>query len=126
MTMTIPNTQPDLRPDGNDAWLEQALRRDAALQRDAYIDDDGFTARVMSTLPAPAALPRWRKPALVVLWATAGLGIASALPGTMLDVAREAFRLFAARPFALSEIAAVLVVIGVATGMGTAMALRRD
>jgi hypothetical protein len=122
----MPHTHSDLRPDDVDPWLEQALAQDAALHRDTYIDDDGFTAKVMEELPAPAALPRWRKPALAGLWTLAGVGIASALPGTMLDVAREMFRLLAARPFALSEIAAVLLVVGVATGMGTAMALRKD
>ena len=40
--------------------------------------------------------------------------------------ARETFRLVSARPFALSEIAALLLVVGVATGTGTVMALRKD
>jgi hypothetical protein len=124
--MTMPHTQSDVRPDDADAWLEQALVADGALHRDSYVDDDGFTTKVMGALPAPAALPRWRKPALAGLWTIAGVGIASALPGTMFDVAREAFRLVAARPFALSEIAAALLVVGIATGMGTAMALRKD
>jgi len=44
----------------------------------------------------------------------------------MFDVARETFRLVSARPFALSEIAALLLVVGVATGTGTVMALRKD
>jgi hypothetical protein len=122
----MPHTQSDLRPDDADAWLERALADDGALHRDAYVDDGGFTAKVMNELPAPAALPRWRRPALVGLWTVAGAGIVSAVPGTMFDVARETFRLVSARPFALSEIAALLLVVGVATGMGTAMALRRD
>jgi hypothetical protein len=33
-----------------DAWLEQLLRADAA--REPYIEDTGFTARVMGALPA--------------------------------------------------------------------------
>jgi hypothetical protein len=122
----MPHTQSDLRPDDADAWLERALVADGAVHRDAYIDDSGFTARVMEALPAPAALPRWRKPALAALWTVAGIGIAFALPGTMFDVARETFRLVSARPFALSEIAALLLVVGVATGTGTVMALRKD
>jgi hypothetical protein len=122
----MPHTQSDLRPDDADAWLEHALAADVAVHRDAYIDDAGFTAKTMDALPVPVALPRWRKPALAGLWTVACVGIASALPGTMFDVARETFRLVSARPFALSEIAALLLVIGVATGMGTAMALRRD
>ena len=122
----MPHTQSDVRRDEADTWLEQALAVDGAAHRDAYIDDDGFSARVMSALPAAAALPRWRRPALAGLWTIAGVGIASAVPGTMFDVAREAFRLLSARPFALSEIVAALLVVGLATGMGTAMALRKD
>lgn len=41
-----------------DAALEQLLRQDAAQWRDAYIDNDGFSDRVMAridALPAPQA-----------------------------------------------------------------------
>ena len=70
--------------------------------------------------------PRWRKPVVVGLWAAAGLGTAYALPGAMLDVAREAFRLLAGQPFSLSGVATLLAVLGAATWTGTAYALRRD
>jgi hypothetical protein len=119
---TMPHTDPDLRDD--EPWLDALLSQDAAAQ--GYIDDAGFTAATMSALPPPAALPRWRKPALTGLWATAGLGLAFVLPGTALDVAREAFRLLAGRSFSLSELAVVLALLGVATWTGTAVALRRD
>ena len=122
----MPHTDPNLRPDSADAWLDALLVEDGTQHRDAYVADDGFTARVMATLPANAALPRWRKPALTGLWATAGLGLAAALPGTLLDVAREAFRLLAARPFSLSELAVVMALLGAATWTGAAVALRRD
>ena len=122
----MPHTDPDLRNDPADAWLDRLLADDASAHRDAYLDDDGFTARVMSALPAAASLPRWRKPAVTALWATAGLGLAFALPGAALDVSREAFRLFAAQPISLSGLAAALVALGVVTWTGTAWALRRD
>ena len=70
----------------------------------------------MTALPAPIVAPAWRKPAVTALWGIAAVGLAFALPGAAVDVAREAFKLFSAKPFALSEIAAVLAV---AMGVGT-------
>ncbi len=80
------------RPDASDDWLDDLLRADGREHRAGYLDDEGFTARVMSALPAPAALPAWRKPALAALWAGAGIGIALALPATVGDVAHEILR----------------------------------
>ena len=122
----MPHTDPDLRSDPTDAWLDRLLADDAAAHDADYLEDAGFTARVMSTLPAPVAVPRWRKPAVTALWAAAGLAGAWALPGAALDVSREAFRLLAAQPISLSGLAAALVAVGVATWTGTAWALRRD
>jgi hypothetical protein len=92
-------------------WLDRLLVEEAAASRD-YIDDAGFTASVMARLPAPASLPAWRKPAVTVLWAAVGLGLAFTLPNAAVDVAREAFKLFAAKPFALSEVLAVIALAG--------------
>ena len=108
-----------------DDWLDRALIDDARDDAARYIADDGFTVRVMDALPAPVALPAWRKPALVALWAAAGLGIAYTLPATALDVAREAFKLFAAKPFSLSEIAALLAVAGAGMWTTTYLTWRR-
>jgi len=123
----MPHTTPDLRDDAANDWMEQALVHDAREHRDAYVDDAGFTASVMAALPAPApvALPRWRKPVLTSLWASAGLGLAFALPGTVLDVTRGAFGLLAGRPVSLYEIASIVVVLGLATWTGTAVAIKR-
>ena len=121
----MPHTDPDLRSEPADAWLDRLLAADASAHA-TYLDDAGFTAHVMSALPPPAAMPRWRKPAVTALWAVAGLGGALALPGAALDVSREAFRLLAAQPFTLSGLAAALVALGVVTWTGTAWALRRD
>jgi hypothetical protein len=105
-------------PASPDDWLDRLLADDAREHADLYIADDGFTARVMAALPAAAALPAWRKPALTVLWTAAGAGLALAVPGIAVDVAREAFKLLAAKPFSLSEMAAVLLMAG--AGMWTA------
>jgi hypothetical protein len=121
----MPHTDPDLRDDA-DAWLDRLLADDSAQHHEGYVDDAGFTARVMDALPPQAALPRWRKPALTALWAGAGLGLAFALPGAALDVSREMFRLLAAQPISLSAVAAALVAFGVVTWTGAAWALRRD
>ncbi len=62
---------------GDDAWLEAMLREDAKQQ--PHIADDGFAARVMSRLPAPArSAPRWLVPAAGVFGAAAALGLTPA------------------------------------------------
>ena len=101
-------------------WLDDVLLR----EDDGYIADDGFTARVMSSLPAPAALPKWRKPAVAVLWGVAAAGIAVAAPGAMIDVAREAYRLLATVPVSITGIAAAMAAIVAATGAAAAYTLR--
>lgn len=60
---------------GDDDWLDQLLREDAR----AHVDDDGFTAALMTRLPARnAARMRWRRwlPALlagVAAWLAVGV-----------------------------------------------------
>ena len=105
-------------------WLDRLLVEDAAASRD-YIDDAGFTASVMARLPAPASLPAWRKPAVTVLWAAVGLGLAFTLPNAAVDVAREAFKLFAAKPFALSEVVAAIALAGAGLWTTAIVAWRR-
>lgn len=121
---TSPRTSPHTTSD--DDWLDAALAADVREHGTSYLDDQGFTARVMAALPAPVAVPRWRTPALVALWSAAALGTAAALPGVALDVGREAFRLLAAQPVSLPQIAAVLAAIGVVTWSAAAWALRSD
>ena len=107
-------------------WMDRLLVADAAGHASDYIVDQGFTARVMQTLPPAGALPAWRRPAVVALWVIAGLLLAVALPGVAFDVARAAYKLFAARPFALSTVAAMVVAIGAASWTAAAVTLRRD
>jgi hypothetical protein len=121
---TSPRTSLDAT--SGDDWLDAALAADAREHGSSYLDDQGFTARVMAALPAPIAVPRWRTPALVALWGAAAIGTATALPGVALDVGREAFRLLAAQPVSLPQIAGLLAAIGVVTWSAAAWALRSD
>jgi hypothetical protein len=115
-----------LPTNADDDWLDAVLHADGREHRAAYLDDAGFTAQVMAALPAPVALPAWRKPALALLWAVAGTGIALALPGTLVDVAHDVARLFVGHRVSLFGIAACLVALGTATWAAAALALRED
>ena len=106
-------------------WLDRVLADDARDHAGGYIDDGGFVANVMQRLPAPIALPAWRKPAIAALWGVAGVGLAITLPGAVVDVAREAFKLFAAKPFSLSEMAVVLALLGMGTWTTAIVAWKR-
>jgi hypothetical protein len=119
------NERPIPTPEPGIDWLDAALREDGREHRAGYVSDDGFTARVMAMLPAPVALPAWRKPALAVLWAGAGIGIALALPGTVTDITREWFRVVGGHPVSLAQIAGALVVLGVGSWSAMLLALRR-
>ena len=119
------NPQTDTHP-GND-WIEAALRTDAAEHAAGYLDDAGFTARVMEQLAdAVRPLPSWRKPVLALMWSVAGVGTALALPGVATDVVRELFRVVAAQPVSLTQIAVAMLLIGATTLGGAAYALKND
>ena len=105
-------------------WLDGLLVADAGEARSAYIADEGFTARVMHSLPTRMALPAWRKPAVVTLWGIALAGIAVALPGAALDLMREGYRLLAAHPVSLSGMAGALLCAGALSWSAAAYALR--
>ena len=108
-----------------DDWLDAALRTDAREHRGAYLADDGFTARVMAKLPAPATLPAWRKRAVVGMWAVASVGIAVALPGAYTDIAREFLRVAVGHPVSLAQIATGVVVLAIGSWTAAVWALRR-
>ena len=111
----------------NDDWIEVALRNDAAEHASDYLDDSGFTAKVMTSLPPPAAsVPAWRKPAVAVMWGVAAVGTCVALPQVAIDVGREAFGLLATHPVSIPQIGVALALIGFATWSAAAYALRND
>lgn len=109
--MNHAHDDPNAPPATADAWLEDLLAVDAATQRDAYIDDAGFTARVVEALPAAAALPAWRKPVVAALWAAAAMALVLAMPSLFADVLREAHRLLSAQPFSLTGVGIVLAAL---------------
>jgi hypothetical protein len=110
----------------DDDWLDRALADAGREHRAAYLDDDGFTARVAAALPAPATLPAWRKPAIALLWTAAAAGVALALPSALFDLGYDAVRLLASRPVSLGNILTGMVGLGVATWAAAAIALRRN
>ena len=120
------NDQSRSMANAEDDWLDAALRADGQTHRSQYLDDAGFTARVMAALPAPVALPAWRRPALMLLWALAGLGIALALPSVVVDISYDVMRLVLGQSVSLSGIGAALVAIAVATWAAAAVAIRDD
>ena len=119
-------SDPRIFESGRDDWLDRLLVAEAAASRDAYITDDGFTAKVIAALPPSAALPSWRRPVVVALWVLAAAGIAFAAPSAALDVAREAYRLLATVPVSLSGIAAAAAAVLALTGVAAAYTLRAN
>jgi hypothetical protein len=115
----------DTATDVGDDWVDSALRRDGVRHRADYLDDGGFTARVMAKLPPPATLPAWRKPVLTFIWAAAGIGVALALPGTATDVVHEIVRVFM-HPVSTAQIVAGVAMLGAATWAAAAFALKHD
>ena len=109
-----------------DDWLERLLVDDARDARDAHVDDAGFTARVMSALPATLLAPRWRRPVEWALWGIAGTAIAATLPSMATYVAREMFRFFDAQQITPAYVLTVVSTIGAATFGGAAFVLRRE
>jgi len=115
-----------VRPDADGDFVESALRADGREHRATYLDDDGFTTRLMAALPPAAALPAWRKPALTALWAIAALGIAFALPNAFIDVAHSVLRVLIGQPVSFTGIAASIVAAGVVSWLAAAALLRDD
>jgi hypothetical protein len=60
----------------DDETLDRKLREAAA-----YIDDDGFTTRVMARLPAERREPRWLRAMIMLGLALMGSGVAYLLSG---------------------------------------------
>jgi len=116
----------DRRANSGDDWLEAALQADGQAHRAEYLDDAGFTAKVMAALPAPVALPAWRRPALTLLWALLGLSIAFALPGFVVDVVRDVLRVVLGQSVSLAGIGAAVIAMVVAAWAAAAFVLRDD
>jgi hypothetical protein len=63
----------------DDEMLDRQLREAVP-----YIDDDGFTARVMSRLPAAPREPRWLRAMVLLGLALLGSGVAYSLSGGLI------------------------------------------
>jgi hypothetical protein len=76
---------------------------DGALEHEPYLDDDGFTARVMAGLPGRRHDPR--------LWVLGLSGAAAAVTALLVlpDVVRAGLRALAAVPWPVAAAPAVLV-----------------
>ena len=68
-----------MNPMIDDEMLDRQLR-EAVL----YIDDDGFTARVMARLPAAPREPRWLRAMVLLGLALLGSGVAYLLSGGLI------------------------------------------
>jgi hypothetical protein len=110
---------------GND-WLEHALRADAREQRSAYVDDGGFTAAVLARLPEPATLPAWRRPVVAILWLSAIVAAALAVPGLFDDVFQSAVGALVGHRMGLADVAGLLTLLGGLTWGALVYAARTD
>jgi hypothetical protein len=106
-----------------DAWLDDLLVADGTAQRAAYIDDAGFTTRVVEALPRPAPVPAWRRPVVAALWGTAAIALVLAMPSLFVDLLREAHRLLSAQPFSLAGVGIALSTLVVLTWGAAAWSL---
>lgn len=118
------NHPPAPLPD--DDWLDRALRDDGREHRDDYLPDGGFTKRVMTALPAPPALPAWRKPVLALLWGTAGIALALALPGVVAETVLEVLRVLGEQRVSLTALGVGIAALAAASWAGAAYVLASD
>ena len=110
----------------DDDWLDRALRAEGREHRDDYLADAGFTSRVMTALPAPPALPAWRMPVLALLWGTAGICLALALHGVVVETAREVLRMLGEQPISLPGMAVGIAALAAASWAGAAVVVAND
>ena len=127
MMTATPNSDTTDRDDPPSDWVDGPACATPASTRARYIDDAGFTAqRHGRRCRRPAAVPAWRKPAIVALWALAGVGSPSRCRVSRSTSRREAYRLLAAQPVSLPRIAFMVAALGAATWTAAAVALRSD
>jgi hypothetical protein len=92
-----------LETDMND-WLEDKLRHE-----DRYLDDAGFTARVVAALPVRRQR-RWLRPAIIGTASLAGLVIALWMLPSENYIARSFVQLLAARSLSAVPLLPVAVI----------------
>jgi hypothetical protein len=122
--MSLPMAKDDTHE--SDDWLETVLRAEAARDAEAYLADDGFSARVLGLLPPPAGLPAWRRPAVALLWLIAAGAAAALLPDLFYDVFRGLVATVVAQPLTLSRIAVALTMLGAIAWSSIIYAMREE
>lgn len=120
LTMDTTHTNSD------DGWLEQALKVDAREHAAAYVSDEGFTAAVLARLPAPATLPAWRRPVVVLLWLIAGGAAVALLPDLFYAVFGGLAAMFVGQPLTWSRIAVTFVLLSAALWSTIIYAMRAE
>lgn len=96
----------------SDDWIERALVEAGREHKATYIADDGFTASVVSCLPAPFALPAWRRPAVALLWILGGLAALVSLPGLFDQLFRGVMATLVSHRMGLVDVAMALILLG--------------
>jgi hypothetical protein len=112
--------------DAADDWLDDVLRDAGREYRADYLADDGFTQSVMARLPEAAALPAWRRPAVILLWALGIGAVMFALPGVFEELFRSAMALLVGRRVGVPDVAVALFVLGGAAWSALVYAIRSD
>lgn len=112
--------------DRRDEWLERTLRAEDADEAARYLADDGFTARILAQLPPPAALPVWRRPAVILLWLVAAGVAVAALPDLAYDLFRSLVATVVVVPLTLPRITIALAVLAALAWSTIVYAMRED
>ena len=111
-------SDPSNHENEHEPWLDNMLR-----ENNAYIDDDGFTQRVMDSLPAPRRRAfRWRAMILMTSAVLAALLVVFLLPGATL-VRDTLWQIAAYRPLQSPVPVLPAVVLALIIGSGVAAAV---
>jgi len=122
--MTTNNPFPPAPPAADDAWLDDLLVAEGVAARAVYIDDAGFTARVVEALPSAVAAPAWRRPVVVALWGGAVIALVMAMPTFFVELLGTADALLSLQPFSLASVGVALVTLLALTWGAAAYSLR--
>src|SRR3979409_196805 len=95
-----------------DDWIERSLVEAGRDHSAEYIDDDGFTASGASRLPAPLALPSWRRPVVALLWLLGGVLVAISLPGLFDQLVRGVMTVLVAHRIGFFDVVMAFMVLG--------------
>jgi len=124
--MTTNDPFPPATQAADDAWLDDLLVADGVAERAGYIDDAGFTARVVEALPSAVAAPAWRRPFVAALWGGAVIAMVMAMPTFFVELVGTADALFSLQPFSLASVGVALAAVLALTWGAAAYSLREN